>query len=274
VRTIAHISDLHFGRDDPRVVHALRADLLAARPDVLAVSGDLTQRARVSQFEAARAFLDSLPFARVVVPGNHDIPLGDVARRILAPRGRFRRYITQDRAPLFLDDEIAVLGLDSTDAFRWKDGELSARDVARIRDAFATLPAHLMRVLVLHHPIIPPADDPSPALVDGADEALLALEECSADLILAGHLHIAYTGDVRTHHVKAKRSMLVAQAGTAVSTRGRGEPNAYNLITLARDEIDVVVRAWDGRAFVPQAAITYRRMPLGWSSEPRPRMLH
>ena len=94
MRTIAHISDLHFGRINPLIPPALREALLEARPDVVVVSGDLTQRARRAEFAAARQFLGSLPFPQVVVPGNHDVPLHDVMRRWLAPLEKYRSYIS------------------------------------------------------------------------------------------------------------------------------------------------------------------------------------
>lgn len=261
MRRIAHISDLHFGRDVPELVAGVLADIRAIRPDVLVVSGDLTQRARSQEFIAARAFLDELPMPRVVVPGNHDLPLFDVLRRMLAPRERFRRLVGSDDAPFYADREVAILGLDTTDPLRWKDGEVSRAQARLVREAFAKVGPETFRVVVTHHPFLPPSGDPSPAIVHGARRALAAVEECGVDLLLAGHLHVAYTRDVRTHHVKVKRSILVAQAGTAVSSRGRGEPNAYNLVTLdpVSARIRIEVRAWDGAGFARMAVSEHAR---------------
>src|SRR2546421_621876 len=113
MRILAHISDLHFGTESSPVVEGLLADLLAARPHLLVVSGDLTQRARTDQFAAARAFLDRVPFPQLIVPGNHDIPLYDVGRRFLRPLHRYRRLITPELSPTFYDDELAVLGVNT-----------------------------------------------------------------------------------------------------------------------------------------------------------------
>src|SRR3954469_19108949 len=111
MRTIVHLSDLHFGRLDRRVVAPLVAAIRAIAPDLVAVSGDFTQRARASQFVEARDFLQTLPFPQLVVPGNHDVPLFDVARRFLRPLARYRRFIADDVEPMFIDEEIAALGL-------------------------------------------------------------------------------------------------------------------------------------------------------------------
>src|SRR5207244_6632903 len=156
VRTIAHVSDLHFGREDPRVVEAVLEDLAAARPDLVVVSGDLTQRARRRQFQAARAFLDRFPAPVLVVPGNHDIPLFDLARRFFRPLGRYRSLVTADLAPLFHDDEVAVLGVNTARSNVWKSGRLSLDQIDGIRARLSPLPPRVFKVLVTHHPFVPP----------------------------------------------------------------------------------------------------------------------
>ena len=100
MKTIVHLSDLHFGRVDARIVTPIIQRVRAVNPDLVAVSGDFTQRARRGQFIQARMFLDALPFPKFVVPGNHDVPLYDVAARLLNPFGGYRRYIAED--PVYL----------------------------------------------------------------------------------------------------------------------------------------------------------------------------
>src|SRR5258706_14178026 len=109
--TVVHLSDLHFGRVDARLVAPLVRSIQAIAPDLIAVSGDLTQRARRSQFVQARAFLQQLPFPRIVVPGNHDVPLYNVAARFLSPLRGYRHYIERALEPVFMDEEIGVGGL-------------------------------------------------------------------------------------------------------------------------------------------------------------------
>ena len=84
------------------------------------------------------------------------------------------------------------------------------------------------------------------------------------ELFLAGHLHQGYLADLRAHHSALKRSILVAQAGTAVSRRRRGEPNGYNVVTLAPSEVTFDVRAWDGATFTSTAIVGYTREDGGW----------
>jgi len=131
MRTIVHLSDLHFGRLDRRVVAPLVAAIGAIAPDLVAVSGDFTQRARASQFVEARDFLATLPWPRLVVPGNHDVPLFDVARRFLRPLARYRQFIADDVEPVFIDAEIAALGLNSARSLTFGRGRLNADQIRK-----------------------------------------------------------------------------------------------------------------------------------------------
>ena len=124
-RTIVHLSDLHFGRVDPAILPALRRAVAVAAPDLVAVSGDITQRARIAEFKAAAHFLETLPAPLLVVPGNHDLPLYNVLLRWLSPLDRYRRFITSDLAPFYEDAEIAVLGVNTARALTFKDGRIN-----------------------------------------------------------------------------------------------------------------------------------------------------
>jgi 3',5'-cyclic AMP phosphodiesterase CpdA len=261
---VAHLSDLHFGREDARVVAALRDELGALSPALVAVSGDLTQRARRSEFERSRAFLDSLPFPRLVVPGNHDIPLFDVVRRVLRPLGRYQRHVTGDMEPFVELPGLAVLGVNTARPSAWKDGRLSLAQIERIRERFCGAGAETFKALVTHHPFLPPPRDPRPALVGRGLLALAAAEQCGVDMLLAGHLHLGYTGDVRAHHVTVRRSILVAQAGTATSRRTRGEPNGYNVVRIEPPLVEVEARAWTGHEFARVRTERFARSAEGW----------
>src|SRR5438445_2755469 len=137
---IAHISDLHFGTEDPAVAEGLLADLATQQPALVVNSGDLTQRARAGQFRAARAFLDRIPFPQLTVPGNHDIPFYDVARRFLSPLSRYRRYITPDLAPRFESEQFVVLGVNTARSATWKNGRISLEQIEEIRGELYALP--------------------------------------------------------------------------------------------------------------------------------------
>jgi 3',5'-cyclic AMP phosphodiesterase CpdA len=264
MRTLAHLSDLHFGREDPVVAEMLLADLDALRPDLTVVSGDLTQRARSEEFAAVAAFLARIEGPRLVVPGNHDIPLFDLARRVADPLGRFQRFVDPVLDPFFEDAELAVLGLNTARPSRWKDGRVSRDQIAVIAERFASLPVGVFKVMVTHHPFVPTPNDPRPPKLERAREALAAAEGCGVELFLAGHLHEGYLADLREHHDTLRRSILVAQAGTAISHRRRHEPNGYNLVTIAPPVLTFEVRAWDGERFRPTAVVPFERTPEGW----------
>ncbi|MGB9178581.1 MAG: metallophosphoesterase, partial [Pyrinomonadaceae bacterium] len=125
MRTIVHLSDLHFGRVDYSVVKPLIEHVKEAKPDLVAVSGDLTQRARTAQFKEAREFLDALPQPQIIVPGNHDVPLHNVFARFLQPLDKYRRHITDDLEPFYADEEIAVLGLNTARSLTIKYGRIN-----------------------------------------------------------------------------------------------------------------------------------------------------
>ncbi len=265
MRTIIHLSDLHFGTETPRIAETLLAQLNAEPADLVAVSGDLTQRAKRREFRKAREFLDQLPMAQIVVPGNHDIPLYNVLARLWRPLARYRNFITEDLAPFHLDSELAVAGVNTARPGKWKEGSISPSQVARLGSQFRGAPAEVHKVLVAHHPFVPEKPGSRVSLVSGAEAALHVLEDCGCELILAGHLHRAYCGDVRPHYARIKRTILVAQAGTAISRRRRNEANAYNRITLDGESLTIEVHAWDGGKFAPAAATRFERQPHGWA---------
>lgn len=264
MRRIAHISDLHFGAEDPLIAEGLLEDLAHPLPHLVVVSGDLTQRARKSQFAAARNFLERIPVPQLIVPGNHDIPLYNVVARFARPLARYRHYITPELHPFYHDEELAVAGINTARSDTWKEGRISHVQIERFRAQFDAVSPTLFKVLVCHHPFIPPEGDKRSAIVGRVREALRTLEASHCALILSGHLHQAYNGDVRPHHLEITRSILVAQAGTAISHRRRDEPNAYNRLTLDGDTLFLEVRAWDGHRFATTASWNFRRLEHGW----------
>ncbi|CAA7616013.1 metallophosphoesterase [Magnetospirillum sp. UT-4] len=238
MRILAHLSDLHFGRTDERVVEALLEDLSRHRPDVVIVSGDLTQRARTHQFAAARAFLDRLDAPSVVVPGNHDLaPFFNPIHRLFRPRSKFEKHLPgHETWPIWRDDQVVAIGLDSTRHLRWTSGKLRASHLDHVDAVLADASAEAVRVVFLHHP-------PATAL---AGHPFEALAERGVDLVLTGHVHKAHVElIVASHH----RSCVLVQASTACSTRLREDANGYALISVEPAAMTVETRGWSGERF-------------------------
>jgi len=270
VRIVAHISDLHFGRVDPALLEPLRHALEALAPHVLVVSGDLTQRARSRQFREARAFLDTLPTPQIIVPGNHDVPLYNVVKRFYKPLHDYERYISQDLEPAYVDEEIAIVGLNTARSMTFKGGRVNEEQVERVRARLCDLPATMTKMVVTHHPFDLPLDYDDDDIVGRAPMAMRVLAACGADVLLAGHLHTSHAGETTKRHRIDGYSGIVVQAGTATSTRERGEENAFNVVRTAGDEIRVERHAWQlvSRTFTRVKTEAFRRSPTGWMRSP------
>ncbi len=269
MRTIAHLSDLHFGHLDPALLPVLRRTLVDIGPDLLVVSGDLTQRARREEFEAARQFLESLPFQRLVVPGNHDVPLYDVVARWLRPLKRYKTIISEDLEPVFADHEIAVVSINTARALTFKNGRINHRQVVQCRERFRAVAdsGALTRIVVAHHPFILPEGANPNDLIGRARMGLLAFTEAGVDLILSGHLHVSRTIQSPAPEGQAGRPVLLVQAGTATSTRRRDEANAFNILRV--DHPEVGIERWTsdaaGSRFEVARVERYRRRGTIWT---------
>jgi 3',5'-cyclic AMP phosphodiesterase CpdA len=267
MRKIVHLSDLHFGRTDPAVVQGLITFVSEIKPDLVAVSGDLTQRARSWQFQEARAFLDALPKPQIIVPGNHDVPLYNVLARFLNPLDRYQRYITDDLDPFYADEEMAVAGVNTARSLTFKGGRINEVQVAWLREKICELSDNIVKVVVSHHPFDLPEGHHEKELVGRASMAMETLASCGADLFLAGHLHVSHTGHTAERYKIEGHSALVVQAGTATSTRSRGEANSFNMIRLAHPEIVVERVVWqpENASFAPALQERFQHTPNGWT---------
>lgn len=265
MRKLLHLSDLHFGRVDVLLVEPLIVAAQAIAPDLVVVSGDFTQRARRTQFRAARTFLARLPEPHLLVPGNHDIPLWDVFRRFFDPLGRYRHYITDDLEPFYADEEMAVLGLNTARSLTRKYGRINAKQVAHARKVFAEVDPALVKVVVTHHPFDLPPGSRS-RLVGRSAMAMKGLAEAGVDLILSGHLHLQHVGLTAQRYQIKGHSALVAQAGTTISTRGRGEANSFNVVQIAHAEITIEHHLWEPASGEFQRTVSelFRRGQTGW----------
>jgi 3',5'-cyclic AMP phosphodiesterase CpdA len=269
MRTLVHLSDLHFGRVNPEVADALRQTVSDLQPDMLVVSGDFTQRARSSQFRAARAFLDLLPRPQLIVPGNHDVPLHNVVARLFNPLRKYRHHMTDDLQPSFVDEEIAVIGTDTTRSLTIGGGGLRRRELHRITNLLQHLSPSVVRILVAHHPFDEPHAGARFGRARPGPEAVEQLASEGIDVFLTGHLHVTFAGPTAQRYNVGGRSAIIVEAGTATSTRVRGEPNAFNLLRVEQQTITVEHLVWDlsARAFVKREIQRFAHAPEGWKPQ-------
>ena len=225
MRTIVHLSDVHVGRLDPAIVDPLVATVRGVHPDLVALSGDLTQRARISQFREARRIVDALGCRTLVVPGDHDVPLWNIAARFVTLFARYRRYIATDLEPVYRDDEMIVLGVNTARSFAWGEGRINGTQVRSIVQRLAQTPRSLLRVIVTHHPFDLPPGVGENRLLGRARSAMAALAAAGADLFLAGHLHISHIGHSVERYRIAGHSALIGAGRHRLAARSRRTPD-------------------------------------------------
>ncbi|MDB5702038.1 MAG: metallophosphoesterase [Sphingomonadales bacterium] len=268
---IAHLSDIHFGAHDDRVVAASEIWLAQRRPDLVIISGDLTQRAKESEFRAASAYLHRLRamgLKLLVIPGNHDVPLYDVVRRFAAPLDRYKRYIDDGLCPWFEDDNVAVLGINTARSLTIRDGRINHAQIALMHERFGNVSATKMRILVTHHPLFAMPIGEGGELSEAVgrhDDAIAGATSAGVDIALAGHFHRTYAEAPRKMVEKAG-SILVIQAGTATSTRLRNdEPQSFNWLHIDRpNELLLQVIPWNGAGFEEGSETRFALGAEGW----------
>jgi len=265
MRTLVHLSDIHFGRTNSAVVEHLLSAVRELTPDIVVISGDLTQRALPNEFEQARLFLEALPKPQIVVPGNHDIPLHNIYARFRRALDRYRRYISEDLEPFYQDREVAVIGINTARSLTVKGGRINETQMARIEERVCHLGNDVNKVVVTHHPFDLPEHYKANVLVGRAGKAMARFAHCGIDLLLAGHLHVSHSGPTAARYEANGYSAIFVQAGTACSTRSRGEPNSFNFILLERERMTVKTYASrEGKPFQLASTQDFCRSPSGW----------
>ncbi len=246
---LLQISDAHFGTEQPPVVEALLRLAHAEPPDLVVMSGDITQRGRRRQFSVARGFVDRLkPAALLTIPGNHDIPLFNLALRALAPYANYARAFGENLEPTFESEHLLAIGVNTTRPHRHKDGELSPQQIERVRERLQRASASQLRVVVVHQPVLAIRESDEDNLLDGHRQAVPAWAAAGGDIIMGGHIHLPYVRSMRTTFPTLPRDIWTVQAGTAVSSRIReGVTNSVNLIRCngAQAPRQCEVERWD-----------------------------
>ena len=270
---VLHVSDLHFGRPAvPEQIEAIEGAIATEHFDVVAVSGDLSQRARAGEFQRAAVFLrDARRHGEtIVVPGNHDVhwwraPLG------LGDRERvyetYRTYVSEVLEPVLHVPGATFVGLNTSHGvtrrtLTWnvRDisilGDLTPEQLDHARAVFADSREGDARVIVMHHNPVKGELSQRHGLKN-TPRILGAFADMGVDLVLCGHDH-----QEAIHYVEhTRKGTIVSTAGT-VSNRSRGgRPSSYNVITISTPQIDVVTHVWssDARAFVPGPARCFER---------------
>jgi 3',5'-cyclic AMP phosphodiesterase CpdA len=246
---LLQVSDTHFGTEQPAVMEALLDMVQAQVPDVVVLSGDITQRARRAQFHAARMFVDRLAApATLVLPGNHDIPLFNLVARIFYPYANHQCVFGRALEPIFESADLLVLGVNTTRPSRHKDGEVSADQIQRVAERLRRATHEQLRIVVTHQPVHVTRPEEEKNVLHGHREAVHEWASAGADLLLGGHIHLPYVRPLSERFNDLPRNVWIVQAGTAVSTRVRHDaPNSINLIRYARADIPrrCVVERWD-----------------------------
>lgn len=248
---LLQVSDPHFGTQRPHVVRALLRLAAQQSPDVVIFSGDITQRARRGQFAAARAFVDALPPAAILaIPGNHDIPLFDILTRVLRPYRNYVRCFGAELEPVTDLRHALVIGVNTTRPYRHKHGEVSAAQVERVGLRLRQAKPEQVRIVVVHQPVLAVQPRDAVNVLRGAERAVRAWATAGADVVVGGHIHLPYVRSLRESYPGLDREVLIAQAGTAVSSRIRaGAPNSVNVLRCAGDASArrCVIERWDHR---------------------------
>jgi 3',5'-cyclic AMP phosphodiesterase CpdA len=217
---------------------------------MVVLSGDFVQNGTRAEFAQAREFLKRLPPPLFCVPGNHDLPFANLWKRFRVGLGYYREYIAKDPEPFFADNEIAILGLNTARKLQVRGGSISESQIQQVERKLCSLDGDVFKILVTHHPFDLPMPYPRSELVGKARAAMGRIAQ-SVDLLLAGHMHISHAASTSLRYRLQGRSAVFVQAGTATSTRGRGEPNSFNVIRVDPPQLLVERHQWDaeGKTF-------------------------
>lgn len=239
-----HVSDLHFGREDKQAVAWFADTVRAEMPDAVICTGDLTMRARSSEFEAAGRYLEALPVPVTVEPGNHDLPYFNPFARMFRPYSRYGRVERLIERPLDLK-HVTVVPLKTTARFQWRHnwswGVVSRRGLERALRLIEEASDDHVKIVACHHPLVDKEGLESQGRTLRGRAALQALAEAGAHAVLSGHVHDPF--DVE--HVIAGKTIRKIGAGT-LSERTRSTPPSFNELRVENGVLHVELRTLGG----------------------------
>lgn len=266
MKRILHLSDPHFGAADSAIAEKFLEEAAALRPDLTLLSGDLTMRARRSELAAARDFVNRLPEPRLLIPGNHDIPLiNHPFDRFFRSFRRYQEIFGQELEPELITAGVHVVSLNSSRAFGfhadWSEGRLSKRQLARMEEKFQNGPPDHYRILMLHHPLLE-LQIAGRAVVKPLRDLMQAMETARVDLVLCGHFH---RSQIHAAGLTDKWKSVISQAPTVCSTRLQGEPQGFHEIQIIPGRAGVVRHIYRDGLFVPAGTSDFTLGASGWS---------
>lgn len=248
---IAHLADLHFGDVESTIVDALADDLNNRNLDAVVVAGDLTMEATDEEFKKARAWLNRLKPACLVVPGNHDIPKWNILERFMSPFERFSNHISKDMRDEVILEHCVIFGLNTTASWqphlKWQEGVARRSEIAAAAKSFARHAQNKLNVVAAHHPLVAVENLPRARPIRRANEMLELFARHGVDLVLTGHTHQSFilpVADKPYDHV-------MVGAPTALSRRRRGEANGYWLIEFSQTRVSLSLMLRSGKTFKP-----------------------
>ncbi len=275
-RVIMQISDIHLGPH----FNAERGELIVReaqeiKPDLLVIAGDLVMRADFTdQWLEARAYIEQLPDPKLIVMGNHDVPQLNQVARYLWPTARYRKYITRDLNPVWESEDTVVVGLNTSRSFTIQGGKLSLQQIAWMEQTLSRYPEGYCKVVVMHHHVLAPPGDRAKKAIVNADQAVAAMDRAGAELVMCGHIHTSFIGNTLEIAANLQAGTIIAQSGTATSTRGRRwmrGKNSFNIIEIEDEVIRISQRMYLGetKRFVPVSEHVFPRRSGGAYYLPR-----
>ncbi len=230
---LLQVSDPHFGTERGPVVEALVRLAGKLNPMAVLLSGDITQRATRKQFSAARAFVERLNVSIILaIPGNHDVPLFNLAARTLTPYGRYTQAFGSNLEPEYEDNDVLIIALNTTRWHRHKDGEISAEQIERVARRCEGARSDKYRMVVVHHPMAVTTARDRENLIHGHAQAIRRWAAAGVDIVIGGHIHLPFVLALHERWQELQKPLWVVQAGTAISHRLR--PNTANSINIFR----------------------------------------
>lgn len=267
MRSIIHISDLHFGKIDERLLQPLLTAINTIDPHVVVVSGDITQRARRGEYRAAQQFLQNIKQPMLVVPGNHDVPLYNFLARLLFPLRNYKKYISRDLSPFYRDEEMAITCVSTPRKTSIINGRISKKQLREVEHRLQGVAPGVARIVVSHHPFDFAEHMHKYLLVRRARLAMETFSRLGIDMFLAGHFHRAHIGDTTKRYKIENYAALVVQAGSTTSTRQRKrELPSFNKITIDGERIQVCRYEWHEKKSEYCLALSehFIKKPGGW----------